>query len=299
MSLTKRVRPLGALAIAATAFSIALICAGLLHIGLVGYALFAPPEIPEIVVTASEANGSDGYDDVDWATTKGAMYDPEAHDPYYDSQYSDGPVPETVEPEAPPTYAEQVWELANQPAGWALIILVVALIGFAISALAWVWRAHSNMAARGIAMKYSPGTTVVSYLIPGMNLIVPFEAMRELHNRSHGEIEDFAHSPVDNVTAWWSATIIGLLIFSALMVKFGLDAATNLIISTPLWMEFILVTFALTLLLGSTFLFAGLIRAITAVQPDYLATIDPISAPVAAPARPSVRFIDRPEGEAS
>lgn len=297
MSLTKRVRPLGALAIAATAFSIALICAGLLHIGLVGYALFAPPEIPEIVVTASEANGSGDFDDAEWAEDD--ITDPASYDPYYGSQYAGDPASEAAKSDAPPTYAEQVWELANQPAGWALIILVLALIGFAVSALAWVSRAHSNMAARGIAMKYSPGTTVVSYLIPGMNLIVPFEAMRELHNRSHGEIEDFAHSPVDNVTAWWSATIIGLLIFSALMVKFGLDAATNLIISTPLWMEFILVTFALTLLLGSTFLFAGLIRAITAVQPDYLATIDPISAPVAAPARPSVRFIDRPEGEAS
>ena len=297
MNLTKRVRPLGALAIAATAFSIALICAGLLHIGLVGYALFAPPEIPEIVVTASEANGSGDFDDAEWAEDD--ITDPASYDPYYGSQYAGDPTSEAAESDAPPTYAEQVWELANQPAGWALIILVVALIGFTISALAWVSRAHSNMAARGIAMKYSPGTTVVSYLIPGMNLIVPFEAMRELHNRSHGEIEDFAHSPVDNVTAWWSATIIGLLIFSALMVKFGLDAATNLIISTPLWMEFILVTFALTLLLGSTFLFAGLIRAITAVQPDYLATIDPISTPVAAPARPSVRFIDRPEGEAS
>ena len=285
MNLTQGGRPLGGLAIAAVGFSIALICAGLLHIGLVGYTLFAPPEIPVIVVTASEATGSGDYDDAEWSEQDAS--DPTSYDPYYSSD----PVPEEIEPEAAPTYAEQVWELANQPAGWALIAMILALIGFAISALTWVWRAHSNMAVHGVTMKYGPGTTVVSYLIPGMNLIVPFEAMRELHNRSHGEIEEFAHSPVDNVMAWWAATIVGLLIFSALLVKYGFGALTNLIIITPLWMEFILVTFALTLLLGSTLLLAGLIRAITAVQPDYLASIDPIEAPIEAPERPTVRFI--------
>ena len=290
MNLTDRARPLGGLAMAVTCFSIALIAAGLLHIGLIGYALFAPPEIPEIVVTASEANGPGSYGDAEWADDEVAA--PTTDDPYY----SDAAEPEQSPPKTPPTYAEQLWEQANQPAGWALIAMVLALIGFTISALTWVWRAHSNMASRGIAMKYSPGMTAMSYLIPGMNLIVPFEAMRELHNRSHGEIEEFSHSPVDNVTAWWAATIVGLLVFSGLLVKYGINYLTYFVFITPLWMEFILVAFALILLLGSTLLFAGLIRAITAVQPEHLATIDPIEASTTAPQRPMVRLIEHPEG---
>ena len=67
--------------------------------------------------------------------------------------------------------------------------------------------------------------------------------MRELYNRSEGEGDDFAHSTVENVTAWWTSVIVGLLILSAMIVKFALDAATNLIIMTPIWMEFVILTF--------------------------------------------------------
>lgn len=173
----------------------------------------------------------------------------------------------------------------------SLVVLGVAGLGFFVSALLWVWFAHTNLREAGVRSKYSPGLAVAGYLIPIANLMLPFEAMRELHNRSHGEPEDFAHSAVEDVTAWWTAVIVGLLIFSALMVKFTIDAGTALIIMTPLWMEFAIGGFAVLLLLGSAYLFARLALAVTAAQEELLPTIDPVALQEAAPRRPSVSII--------
>ncbi|UOR14375.1 DUF4328 domain-containing protein [Qipengyuania aquimaris] len=173
----------------------------------------------------------------------------------------------------------------------SLITLILAAIGFVASAMIWVWRAHANIREVGIRSKYGPGFAVASYLIPVANFMLPFEAMRELHNRSHGESEDFAHSGVENVTAWWTAVLVGLLIFSAMIVKFALDAGTNLILMTPLWMEFALLAFAILLLLVSAYLFSSLTRAITAAQEEVLPEIDPAEIEAEMPDKPRVNII--------
>ena len=173
----------------------------------------------------------------------------------------------------------------------SLITLMLAALGFVVSALIWVWRAHANIREVGIRSKYGPGFAVASYLIPVANFMLPFEAMRELHNRSHGESEDFAHSGVENVTAWWTAVLVGLLIFSAMIVKFALDAGTNLILMTPLWMEFALMAFAILLLLVSAYLFSSLTRAITTAQEEVLPEIDPAEIEAEMPDKPRVNII--------
>lgn len=173
----------------------------------------------------------------------------------------------------------------------SLGLLGFALVGFAISALVWVWLAHANIRDVGIRSKYGPGFAVAGYLIPIANFMLPFESMRELHNRSHGESEEFAHATVEDVTGWWAAVVVGLLIFSGLIVKFTIDAGTNLIIMTPLWMEFALVAFAILLLLGSAYLFAKLARDITAAQEEYLPQVDPDVLEAEGPARAGVTLI--------
>lgn len=166
-----------------------------------------------------------------------------------------------------------------------------AVLGFLVSALGWVWRATANLRDIGIRMKYGPGFITASYLIPIANLVIPFESMRELHNRSHGEGDDFAHSGVENVTAWWTSLLTGLLIFSALVMKFVVDAGTNLILMTPLWMEFAIMCFAIVLLLAAAWLFANLTREITAAQQEVLPQVDPTAHEEAAPARPTVTIV--------
>lgn len=176
----------------------------------------------------------------------------------------------------------------SEPTAIAFMVLALSALAFLASALFWVWRAHANLREVGIRAKYGPGKALAAYLIPVVNLILPFEAMRELYNRSHGEPEDFAHSTVEDVTAWWTAVVVGLLIFSAMVVKFLFDLGTNLVIMTPLWMEYAIASFAICLLLGSAYLFAGLTRRITQAQSEYLPSVDPGELLQEEPQRPSV-----------
>lgn len=101
--------------------------------------------------------------------------------------------------------------------GELLVYLTLLLATIPISL--WVYRAQANLHEGGLAgLTYSPGWTVGSFFVPVANLFVPMKAMRELHNRSMGEPEDFAASSVGDVTSWWSCHLAALLL--ALVVSF-------------------------------------------------------------------------------
>lgn len=172
-------------------------------------------------------------------------------------------------------------------------VFAFALIGLVLSALVWVWRAHGNLRAAGFNPRYGPGKALAAYALPLVNLALAPDAMRELYNRSHAEPEELVDSPVDDVTAWWTAGIAGTVILSALVAKYMLDAVSNLAILTPLWMEYAMASFALILLLLCAGLFARLTRVVTQAQAenlvDHLAAL-PAPEPVA---RPSVRLVER------
>ena len=61
----------------------------------------------------------------------------------------------------------------------------------------------------------------------------------------------------------------------AITVKWAIGKSTSMIIYTGAWMEFVVVSFALVLLLGSTVLFAGMARRITAAQAENLEHMEP------------------------
>ena len=219
-------------------------------------------------------------------------------DPYRTYYYDDAYVSTTDTGLAQPvekTLGERMIDLLGEPEGIAFIVMIAALAAFFVAALMWVWRAHSNLADRGILLKNSPTRAVVSYLVPLLNLVLPFEAMRELYNRSEGEPEELADSSVSDVTAWWTSVAVALMIFVLLAVKYFINFNTPLTFYTPLWMEFVIVGFALLLLLGSTWLFSVLVRKVTSFQHAYLASIEPDEVVDAAPARPSVRIVSTGE----
>ena len=156
----------------------------------------------------------------------------------------------------------------------SFLALLAAALGFIVAAMVWVYRAHANIAEAGVRPKFPPGKAVAAYLLPIANLFLPFEAMRELYNRSHGENEDFAHASAEDVTAWWTAMLVGLLILSAMLAKLFVDAATDLVIMTPLWMEYVIIAFAVVLLLTAAYLFSALTRKITRAQEEFLPSIE-------------------------
>lgn len=159
----------------------------------------------------------------------------------------------------------QLFTLTFLALGLAILWLLSAL-ALMVMSLIWIYRAHANIVEQGVPMDHSPGWAVGSYFVPFLNLVVPFRAMRELYNRSHGEIPEHAHSGVDDVFAWWTAFMVGFFIQCALIVKLAVNELTNLIIYAPLWMEFALSSFVALLFATAAAMLVKLVGAITEAQ---------------------------------
>lgn len=274
MDLDKNLRTLRKTSLVVTVLSFVVIIAGLVQLGLGGIAVKQEYErIAEVEAMIGQPSNYYGYQRQ--YRELQARYNRSSSAFFLEGRFL--PSDESLEPDAPGVITFGV--------------LLASTLAFLVAAMMWVWRAHANLRDVGIRAKYGPGRAVSSYLIPLANLMLPFEAMRELYNRSEGEGDDFAHSTVENVTAWWTSVIVGLLILSAMIVKFALDAATNLIIMTPIWMEFVILSFAIILLLGSAYLFANLTRKITQAQMEILPQIEPQVIKEEAPSRPTVNII--------
>lgn len=157
-------------------------------------------------------------------------------------------------------------------------LFLVSLAGLVASGLLAVWRASRNLVLVGITLRYSPLRAVVSFLIPLLNLVLPPDALKEIHNRSRGCLPERAHAPNDEVTAWFASYIIGTVILYLVGAKFFLDAASNVIIMTPWWMDALMLSFATLLLLLSAWLFARLLATIGAAQQDLFAEWDDAAA---------------------
>lgn len=260
-------------------FAAVAILAGLLQLVLLGKDSFFPTA-PVIEVSAADAKAAEDYGDeyYDEEYLDEEIAYLERTDPYRTNYYDDAYVSTADTGIAQPvekTLGERMLDLIGEPEGIALIVMVIALFAFFVAALMWVWRAHSNMMQHGIRLATTPTRAVVNYLIPMLNLVLPFEAMRELYNRSEGEPQELADASVSDVTAWWTAVAVALMIFVLLAVKYFINFNTPLTFFTPLWMEFVIVGFALFLLLGSTWLFAALTRKITHFQAVYLSNLEP------------------------
>jgi hypothetical protein len=148
----------------------------------------------------------------------------------------------------------------------------VALLGafFLLAALpiaVWIFRAHANLHEAGLTdLSYSPRWTVVSYFVPLVNLVIPFRAMRELHNRSHGEDVWQARAAVAHVSSWWSCHIAALGVLAGASFVAALAAIPNLYVVQPSGVNTGLFLFALVLLAGSAIFLFRTIGAVTSAQ---------------------------------
>lgn len=74
----------------------------------------------------------------------------------------------------------------------------------------WIHRAHANLhAAMMDGLKFTPGWAVGWFFVPFALLFKPFEAMRELWERSHLEPDDNAAPADRRLYAWWGCWLIG------------------------------------------------------------------------------------------
>jgi hypothetical protein len=155
--------------------------------------------------------------------------------------------------------------------GGSVVLLGLFFLLAAIPVSGWIHRAHANLREAGLSdLTYSPWWPVGSFLVPLVNFVVPFRAMRELHNRSHGESVWQARSPVADVTSWWSCHLAaGVVLFVATFVAM-LATIPNLYVIQPPGVNTGLFLFALLLLLGSAAFLFRTIGAVTRAQQQML-----------------------------
>jgi hypothetical protein len=151
--------------------------------------------------------------------------------------------------------------------GLAVVLMSLFFLLAAVPVAIWIYRAHANLREAGLGeLAYSPGWTVGSYFVPLVNFVIPFRAMRELHNRSHGEDPWQAHAPVADVSSWWSCHLAAGLVLAVATFVALLATIPNLYVVQPPGVNTGLFLFSLLLLAGSAAFLFRTIGAVTKAQ---------------------------------
>lgn len=147
------------------------------------------------------------------------------------------------------------------------LISVVLLIVGVVCVPLWTWRAYANLHELGLdGLNFSPAWASLSFFVPIASLFVPFQAMRELYNRSHGEEAHFAAVSVDGVNAWWTAWLVGNFVGSFLAFTQSIGPMTGIYVVTAPAMLVTLQLFSAALAAVAAFFLHRLIGVITRAQ---------------------------------
>jgi Domain of unknown function (DUF4328) len=161
----------------------------------------------------------------------------------------------------------RITQLLTALTGLLTVIYLLIALAAAGMVAAWIWRAHSNLRTLGLdGLNYSPGWAVCSFLVPFVNFVVPFQAMRELYNRSIGEEALFAAQSAPDVTSWWPAYLFGWIIPVVLLFLKSIGPATGIHVVTPPTADGLMMLFALVLLATAAFFMQRIIGTVTAAQ---------------------------------
>lgn len=151
--------------------------------------------------------------------------------------------------------------------GLTSLIFWLFFIATMIPVLIWIYKAHANLRRDGVpGLKHSPGWAVGSFFVPIGNLFVPFQAMRALYNRSHGEPEELSDATADTVSSWWGCNLGALCFFTVVMITTLIDAIPGVWMTTPFWANAIVSVLYLLLMAGSAFFLQQTIKRITDAQ---------------------------------
>jgi len=125
----------------------------------------------------------------------------------------------------------------------------------------WIHRAHANLFEAGLeGLEFSPGWSVGWFFVPIANLFKPFQAMREVWNRSHGHDDGYNALTPSDLGAWWGCFIVGniLINIATNMESYATEGShqTGLVLGIA----------ASTLLIGSAWFLKKIIDATTSAQ---------------------------------
>ncbi len=87
----------------------------------------------------------------------------------------------------------------------ALLLFLVTIVTFAI----WISKSHKNLYALKVPnLTFTPGWAVGWYFIPILNLIRPYQSMKELWHASHHGPNWVKTAPASLVGAWWALWLL-------------------------------------------------------------------------------------------
>lgn len=153
----------------------------------------------------------------------------------------------------------------------SMLLFVAAMIGI----LLWLHRARQNLVDAGLEeLRYSPGWSVGSFFVPFVNFVVPFLSMRELYNRSHGEIPELAQSSVSSVASWWTCHVVGSLVLIWTSFVLFVELVPGIFWTTPPAANAVLSLFGSLLMAGSAWFLFKIIGSITEAQRSMLHVSD-------------------------
>ena len=118
-------------------------------------------------------------------------------------------------------------------AGWQMLASLITAIVF----LMWIHRAHRNLPALGVRnLKYSPGWAVGGFFVPFLNLVRPYQVVKEIWKASDPHLKD--ESSWERVAAsplfgWWWA----FFLISNFLGRIGGRMASDLLAMNWAWLS--------------------------------------------------------------
>jgi Domain of unknown function (DUF4328)/Protein of unknown function (DUF2510) len=104
----------------------------------------------------------------------------------------------------------------NSVFGWASVVVLVL-------AIVWTYRSTANARAAGrVGARWTPGWTIAGWLVPVLNLVVPYQAWSDLWRSSEPDSapgDGWRRRPASSlVIGWWFFQLGGQLVLSAVIV---------------------------------------------------------------------------------
>lgn len=121
------------------------------------------------------------------------------------------------------------------------ILIVVGMIGTTalvltagISFLLWFHKAIGNLHRADLpGLRAKPLWSIASLFVPVAQFFVPFLAMREVWNRSHGKNEHQSRDSVATVTIWWLCLLTGSFVIAFMFALATLFDASSVKSAAP------------------------------------------------------------------
>ncbi len=147
------------------------------------------------------------------------------------------------------------------------ILNIISIPASIILVALWVHRAFANLHEAGLeGLNYTPGWATASFFIPFVNMVVPMRALRELHNRSHGESDWHAAISVGDVTSWYACLWAAFLVGVALAAFLALDSIPYVHVLLPALGWAGLGLLFTIFVLGSAWFLLQIVNKVTAAQ---------------------------------